>query len=83
MQIRSLAIAVAALSLGASALAEPAKPAPQQPAQPANRPAQVVLASAEESPTVPTPSAQETPAPAKKRAARVTTCRCAGQSSDH
>ena len=74
-------IASAALAFAASAEAEPAKPL--HPAvQPANRPAEVMMASAERIPVVipvAVTDGQET-APAKKpRAARVTTCRCAGQ----
>lgn len=74
-------IASAALAFAASAAAEPTKPL--HPAvQPTNRPAEVMMASAEQIPVVIPAAAtdgQET-APAKKpRAARVTTCRCAGQ----
>lgn len=74
-------IASAALAVAARAAAEPAKPL--HPAvQPANRPAEVMMASADQI-AVAIPAAvtdgQEA-APAKKpRAARVTTCRCAGQ----
>jgi len=84
MSSRSLIVAATALAIAGAASAEPAKPAPQV-AQPAKT-AQVVLASAEQLRT-PEPIAQaEAAAPAKKpRAARVTTCRCAGQSqpTDH
>lgn len=76
---RCLIIAATALALAGTAIAEPAKPAPRPVQQPAtNRPAEVVLASAEQvsAPAAVTPVAT----PAKKpRAARVTTCRCAGQ----
>ena len=69
----------AALAFAGAAAAEPAKPADQPAAKPAvDRPAEVVLASAEQArpPAVVTPAAT----PAKKpRAARVTSCRCAGQ----
>jgi hypothetical protein len=74
-------IASAALVFAANAAAEPAKPL--HPAvQPANRPAEVMMASADQVPVVIPASASDSPeaAPVKKpRAARVTTCRCAGQ----
>ena len=76
MHSRCLIIAVTALAFARSAAAEPAKPAPQQ--APANRP-DIVMASVDQ---VRTPAlvAQAQATPAKKpRAARVTTCRCAGQ----
>ena len=72
-------IIASALAFAGSAAAEPAKPAAKPVAQPAtDRPAAVVLASADQpvAPAVVTPAQA---APAKKRAARVTTCRCAGQ----
>jgi hypothetical protein len=78
MLSRCLIAASAALAIAGSAGAEPAKPT-AQPAK--DRPAaEVVLASAEQAPA-PALLAQNQPAtPAKKpRAARVTTCRCAGQ----
>ena len=82
MYSRYLMIASAALAVAGAAAAEPAKPADQPAAQPAtNQPVKAVLASAEQ--VVPTPSAvadAQAAAPVKKpRAARVTTCRCAGQ----
>ena len=78
---RYLMIVSAALVYAGAAAAEPAKPASTTAAQPANdRPAEVVLASADQTITT-TPVAQaQSATPAKKpRAARVTTCRCAGQ----
>ena len=74
-----LMVIAAALTIGTPALAEPSKmPAPDS-VQPPSRPAEVVLASAEQVPA-PAPVAEpQNPAPPKKRAARVTTCRCAGQ----
>ena len=74
-------IASAALAFAASAAAEPAKPL-HSAVQPANRPAEVMMASAEQIPVVVPAAATDGPeaAPVKKpRAARVTTCRCAGQ----
>lgn len=86
MSVRKLLLGAIAMSITTLAAAEPAKP--EAAAQAANRPAEVVLASAEQIgvpvPTVQNPSAAaETPAaaPAKKRAARVTTCRCADQTA--
>ena len=68
MRTRYLLIASAGLAIAVSAAAEPAKPV-HAASQPTNRPAEVIMASAE-----------QIPAPAKRpRAARVTTCRCAGQ----
>jgi hypothetical protein len=77
MHSRCLITAAAALAFAGSAAAEPPKPAPQ-PA-PTNRPAEVMMASADQIRT-PALVAQAQATPAKKpRAARVTTCRCAGQ----
>ena len=81
MHSRCLIIAATALAFAGSAAAEPAKPA----AQPAStsRPAEVVLASADQIRT-PAVVAQAQATPAKKpRAARVTTCRCAGQTTQN
>ena len=84
MSVRNLMLGAAAMSMATLAAAEPAKPEPVAP-QAANRPAEVVLASADHAvasvPAVQEPMAgAETPAaPVKKRAARVTTCRCADQ----
>lgn len=75
MHSRYLITAATALAFAGSAAAQPAKPAPQQ--APANRPAEVVMASADQI-RAPAVVAQATPAK-KPRAARVTTCRCAGQ----
>ena len=74
MHSRYLIIATAALALAGTAVAaEPQKPAAQPASQPAtDRPAEVVLAPA-----------QATQAPKKPRAARVTSCRCAGQNGQN
>ena len=80
MHSRCLIIAATALAFAGSAAAEPAKPA-AQPA-PANRPAEVVLASADQIRPAVVAQAQATPAK-KPRAARVTTCRCAGQTAQN
>jgi hypothetical protein len=77
--MRPLTVIAGMLMLSGPALADPSKQA--SPAQPGARPA-VVLASAD---TVRTPaqdSAQPTSAPAKRRVARVTTCRCGDPQPD-
>jgi hypothetical protein len=84
MRSRCLLIASIAAVTGAAAGAEPAQPAAptaREQAQPASAPKPVVLASADQVRT-PLPTESAAPAtPAKRpRAARVTTCRCGGQS---
>ena len=78
MDNRYLLIGSAALAIAAAGAAAPVKP-PSEIAQ--ARPAEVLLASAEQQMRTPDPSAQpQISTPAKRpRAARVTTCRCAGQ----
>lgn len=80
MYLRFTMIAAAALSISANAIADPASPTVRDPNPSANRPASVVLASAEQAQAqAPTPD-QTNAAPAKpKRVARVTTCRCGDQ----
>jgi hypothetical protein len=73
MLARSIVIAVAALSVAAAALAEPAEPQPQDSVQPASRP--IVLASAEVVSKPATAADQQVPVK-RPRVARVTTCRC-------
>ena len=86
MSVRNLLLGAVAMTMTTLAAAQPAKPETPAP-QAANRPAEVVLASAEQAvaavPTVPeAAAATETPAaPVKKRAARVTSCRCADQTA--
>jgi hypothetical protein len=83
MLIRTLLIA--ATALGTAASAEPVKPADTTTAAPKNRPAEVLLASAEQVPALVPASTQDPAAqPVKRpRAARVTTCRCANQAADN
>ena len=83
MHARFMMIAAAAMTIGTSASAEPPKSRDVRAAQPASPPAQVVLASAEES-RVPVPAAEGATPPVKRpRTARVTTCRCGDpQASD-
>ena len=79
-----LVAALAAMTLTAPLGAEPVKAPAQPAAQPVDRPAEILVASAEirspgQNAEAPQSEAQA-PAPAKRpRAARVTTCRCAGQ----
>ncbi|MFL6736891.1 MAG: hypothetical protein ACJ8F4_07515 [Sphingomonas sp.] len=79
MIARFTLIAVAGLASASACAAEPSRaPAPAPaPAQHSTQP-QVVLASAEDvhAPTAPD---QQSPAPPKRRVARVTTCRCGDQ----
>jgi hypothetical protein len=76
MSARLTIIAAAVLTIGTSALAEPAR-TEDHANQPANRPAAIVLASAETAQAPAQAVDQPTPPPAKRpRAARVTTCRC-------
>ena len=69
----------AVLTLSGAAYAEPAQhDALKAPAQ--QRPAEIVLASADGVRAAPTPGAQ--PAPLKRPAPRVTTCRCGDPQPD-
>ena len=84
MHARLVMIAAAALTIGATAAAEPPKAEERDSAEPANRSAEVILASVDQVrasvPAVdePNPVADQPVAtPAKRpRAARVTSCRC-------
>jgi len=69
-----LTVFAAALIAG-SAAAEPPKNTDAKPAEAKLRPAEVVLASAER-PRATTAENQPNAVPAKRRVARVTTCRC-------
>jgi hypothetical protein len=83
MHARFVMIAAVSLAAGTAApAAEPTKPSAQQAAEPANRPApQVLLASADQV-RAPTPSDQANSPAKPHRAARVTTCRCGGQTEE-
>lgn len=72
MSARLILIAAAALAAATAAAAEPAKAPVQQP----EKPAKVVLASADEV-RAPAPTADRANSAPAKRARRVTTCRCA------
>jgi hypothetical protein len=79
MHARLMVIAAATLTMGTSAIAEPAKTREPHAAQPASPPAQVVLASADQI-REPSPNAEQATPPVKRpRVARVTTCRCGDQ----
>ena len=80
MLTRYAMFGAAALAFAGIAAAEPVKPESAPSSQATNRPA-VVLASADQ---VRTPAAidqaqAESATPVKRRAARVTSCRCGGQ----
>jgi hypothetical protein len=76
MVARLMVIAAVALTIGTSAVADPPKAPARDSVPPASTPAKVVLASAEEV-QAPAPAAdQQAPTAPKRRAARVTTCRC-------
>ena len=79
MDTRYLLIGIVATSLGTFAAAEPVKPEPRSENPPAARPAEVLLASAQQLPAEAPVPQQQAATPAKKRAARVTSCRCADQ----
>ena len=78
MRLRLSAVSViGALILASPAAADPAqKPKVEQASQPAEKPVQTMLASASDV-QMPQPMKQDEAAPApKRRAARVTACRC-------
>lgn len=79
MRAHLLIAAAAALTLASTAVAEPAKAPVQKAAQPADRPAEVLVASVDTGrPEL--ASAQDSGAPAKRvRKARVNSCRCGDQ----
>jgi hypothetical protein len=70
------------LTIAAPAAAEPGKSASARPATAQQRPAEVVLASADHLQAPSPSSAQPTAAPAKRPIPRVTTCRCGDPQAD-
>ncbi len=77
MHARFVTIAAAVLLSGTSAsAAEPVKKPAPQAKQTQTRSTPVVLASADQ--VSPDATSDATPPPVKRRAARVTTCRCGG-----
>ena len=83
MRVRLLMVAIAGLSLSATALADPAKAPVSKAGQPADQAAPVLVASADEVIAPVTNDRQPKAAdPAKPvRHARVTTCRCGDQTN--
>jgi hypothetical protein len=82
MHARFVMIAAVALAAGTAASAEPTQAPAQPAAQPANRPAPTVLLASADQVRAPAPSDQATSQPKPHRAARVTTCRCGGQTEE-
>jgi hypothetical protein len=80
--MRAHYIAIAALAVGSAALAQPPKDEAAASTQPQQRPTQVVLAAADAAHAPAPDPAQPAAAPAKRRVARVTTCRCGDQQVD-
>ena len=79
MRARLLMVGIAGVSFAAAVAAEPVKAPVQKAAQTDSRPAEVVVASADEVRQAATPTATEAAAPAKRqRKARVNSCRCGG-----
>ena len=84
MFTRTLLIGSTILALAAPVAADPANPVQRESAvqAPANRPAQVVLASAEQvQAEVPADTQAAATPPKRPRAARVTSCRCGDQAA--
>ena len=73
--MRIALVMAAAASLAVPAVADPHKPVSRDN-QSRHPSAPVILASADTPPPPPADSAQQNAAPAKRRAGRVTTCRC-------
>jgi len=81
MRAHMLIAATAALAVATAAPAEPPKAPVQQAAQPADRPAEVLVASVENVRPEISAAAQDAAAPPKRaRKARVNSCRCGDQS---
>ena len=77
-----LTVIAGLMAVSSAALAEPPKNPPVSPAAPRKAP-EVVLASAETAhPPVSENPQQSVAASAKRRVARVTTCRCGGPQAD-
>ena len=85
MFTRTLLIASTILAIAAPAAADPAEPAQRETASaqaPTSRPAQVVLASAEQvQAQLPADTQAAATPPKRPRAARVTSCRCGDQAA--
>jgi len=72
---------LAAVLIAGSAAAQPPKNMAAKPTTAKPRPVEVVFAAAE-TPHAPLPDSQPSAAPAKRRVARVTTCRCGDPQTD-
>jgi hypothetical protein len=73
--LKRLTVIIAVLTIAGPAFAEPPK-AVVAPASKTQPPAEIVLASADVVRSPAAPNAQPAQAPAKRRIARVTSCRC-------
>jgi hypothetical protein len=82
MHARFAGVAIAILTLGTAVSAEPPKAPAKEAAQRTNRAAPAVLLASAEQVTAPAQSDQATQQPKPHRAARVTTCRCGGQTEE-
>ena len=80
--VRLSIIALGSFAICGGAVAEPPKAALAKPAQTQVRPSQIVLASAEKVRGTSPEAAQANSVPAKRRAPRVTTCRCGDPQPD-
>ena len=82
MDVRSLTVAMAMLSVSTTAFADPAKAPVHKADQPANQAPSVEIASADDAATDVATEQQPAADPAKPvRHARVTTCRCGDQTN--
>jgi hypothetical protein len=82
MHARFVMIGAVALAAGTAASAEPTKAPAQPAAQPANRPPPTVLLASADQVRAPAPSDQANSSAKPHRAARITTCRCGGQTEE-
>ena len=83
MSIRlTLVVVYTAVAVSAAAVAQPSKNDSRPPATTRSPAAPVVLASASQAPAPSAADGQRPPDPAKRRIARVTTCRCGDPQPD-
>jgi len=83
MRAHLLIVAVGGLSIAAAAAAEPSKAPVQKAAQIHNRPAEVIVASAEDiRPEIAASTPDGTPPVKRARKARVNSCRCGDQGAN-
>ena len=82
MNARLITIGAAVLAIATGAFAEPQKSRVPASNAPTNPPKPVILASADTVDTTAAASAQQVPTVPRKRAARVTTCRCGDPQPD-